>query len=229
MKEKLIWIALDGPAGSGKSTIASKLLNYLNNFIYVNTGAMYRSLAYFLLQKNVNPNLESSVKDALDDFHVRLEHNQVYLIIDNKKIDITSEIYNEKIAKLASDVSQFSCVRDKLIAEQRLIANNNNVVMDGRDIGTVVLPDATLKIYLDASIRKRAERRYKQINCLDSDETIETISYEIMKRDQADKNRELGALKQADDAILITTDNLTVDECCQKIIHLLDEKLKQVN
>ena len=166
MKNKYIQIAIDGPAGSGKSTIAKKVSSYLKNGIYINTGLMYRAVAYFLLTNNININDENAINNFLELFDVELDANSVYIIFNNKKIDVSKQVCNENIGQIASKISSFKNVRDKLVANQQKIAENANVVMDGRDIGTVVLPNATLKIFLDASIAKRAKRRLIQLNTI---------------------------------------------------------------
>ena len=167
MKNKYIQIAIDGPAGSGKSTIAKNVSKYLKKCLYINTGAMYRAVAYFLLINNIDISDENLVNDFLKTFEIKLDKNSVYIVTSNKTIDVTKKIYNEIIGNLASKISSFKNVRDKLVINQQNIAKNTNVVMDGRDIGTVVLPNATLKIYLDASIKKRAQRRLIQLNTID--------------------------------------------------------------
>lgn len=167
MKNKYIQIAIDGPAGSGKSTIAKKVSKYLKKCLYINTGAIYRAVAYFLLINNIDISDENLVNNFLKTFEIKLDKNSVYIITSNKTIDVTKKIYNESIGNLASKISSFKNVRDKLVINQQNIAKNTNVVMDGRDIGTVVLPNATLKIYLDASIKKRAQRRLIQLNTID--------------------------------------------------------------
>lgn len=167
MKNKYIQIAIDGPAGSGKSTIAKNVSKYLKKCLYINTGAMYRAVAYFLLVNNIDISDENLVNNFLKTFEIKLDKNSVYIVTSNKIIDVTKKIYNESIGNLASKISSFKNVRDKLVINQQNIAKNTNVVMDGRDIGTVVLPNATLKIYLDASIKKRAQRRLIQLNTID--------------------------------------------------------------
>ena len=147
----------------------------------------------------------------------------MYVEFDDKSIDATPFIYNEEIAKLTSKISTFEDVRKKLVSDQQKIASKHNVIMDGRDIGTVVLPNATLKIYLDASIHERARRRYLQLN--KPEISLQNLEQEIHERDTMDKSRAIGALQQAQDAILISTDNLSIDECCQKILACLHLKL----
>lgn len=225
-----IWIAIDGPAGSGKSSVASEIIKILPNFIHINTGAMYRALAYFLNQKNINITNEDEIKPILKEIEISFNsNNDVIVNFNNQKINVTQYIYNEKIAKITAQISIFASVRQKLVSDQQKIASNQNIVMDGRDIGTVVLPDAQLKIYLDASIKKRAERRIKQLLETGQKVDINEIENEIKVRDFNDKNRPIGALKIADDAILIDTDNLTINECSNKIIELLNQKLEQFN
>ncbi len=224
MVDKLIWIAIDGPAGSGKSTIAKQLQkNYLQDFVYINTGAMYRALAYFFKINNINIDSQVARQSVLNKICINLINDNVYVEFDDKSIDATPFIYNEEIAKLTSKISTFEDVRKKLVSDQQKIASNHNVIMDGRDIGTVVLPNATLKIYLDASIHERARRRYLQLNKLEI--SLQNLEQEIHERDTMDKSRAIGALQKAQDAILISTDNLSIDECCQKILDCLHLKL----
>lgn len=222
-----IWIAIDGPAGSGKSTIANTLLSQLDNFIHVNTGLMYRAFAYFCIDNCSNIDSIWARHQALRKFKMSLEDDKVFIFVNENKIDITLAIQDSKIATLTSKISSYQEVREKLVALQREIAQNKNIIMDGRDIGTIVLPNADLKIYLDASIKKRAERRYLQMKNLNLSNvpSIETLEAEIAQRDYMDINRINGALKKADDAIVINTDNMTVKECVDKIINLLKDKL----
>lgn len=224
MVDKLIWIAIDGPAGSGKSTIAKQLQKkYLQDFVYINTGSMYRALAYFLKINNINIDSPVARQSVLNKICINLINDNVYLEFDGKSIDATPFIYNEEIAKFTSKISTFEDVRKKLVSDQQKIASNHNVIMDGRDIGTVVLPNATLKIYLDASIHERARRRYLQLN--KPEISLQSLEQEIHERDALDKSRPVGALQQTQDAILISTDNLSIDECCQKILDFLHLKL----
>lgn len=224
MVDKLIWIAIDGPAGSGKSTIAKELQKkYLQDFVYINTGAMYRALAYFFKINNINIDSPVARHAVLNKICINLINDNVYVEFDDKSIDATPFIYNEEIAKLTSKISTFEDVRKKLVSDQQKIASKHNVIMDGRDIGTVVLPNATLKIYLDASISERARRRYLQLN--NPEISLQNLEQEIHERDTLDKSRAIGALQQAQDAILISTDNLSIDECCQKILAWLHLKL----
>lgn len=222
-----IWIAIDGPAGSGKSTIANTLLSQLDNFVHVNTGLMYRAFAYFCIDNCSNIDSIWARHQALRKFKMSLEGDKVFIFVNENKIDITLAIQDSKIATLTSKISSYQEVREKLVALQREMAQNKNIIMDGRDIGTIVLPNADLKIYLDASIKKRAERRHLQMKNLGLSNipSIETLEAEIAQRDYMDINRINGALKKADDAIIINTDNMTVKECVDKILNLLKDKL----
>lgn len=222
-----IWIAIDGPAGSGKSTIANTLLSQLDNFVHVNTGLMYRAFAYFCIDNCSNIDSIWARHQALRKFKMSLEGDKVFIFVNENKIDITLAIQDSKIATLTSKISSYQEVREKLVALQREMAQNKNIIMDGRDIGTIVLPNADLKIYLDASIKKRAERRHLQMKNLGLSNipSIETLEAEIAQRDYMDINRINGALKKADDAFIINTDNMTVKECVDKILNLLKDKL----
>lgn len=227
--KKPIWIAIDGPAGSGKSTIANELLKRLNNFIHINTGAMYRATAYFLLSQNIDFRCEQQRQDFLQKIRVFFDHDQVLVEYNNETTNVTGFIYNEEVAKVTSSISVFADVRQKLVHDQQTMLSNQNVIMDGRDIGTVVIPNATLKIYLDASIDERALRRIKQLNETSSNNDLQKIKEQIKERDHIDKNKPIGALKQADDAIVLHTDNLSIEQTCDCIIQLLNEKLNNLN
>ncbi|HOK40338.1 MAG TPA: (d)CMP kinase [bacterium] len=210
-------IAIDGPAGAGKSTVAKILAEKLN-FIYIDTGAMYRAVTYVLLKKNIPfTNLEK-IKEELDKIEIKLiiEKNNKKIICNNE--DVTEKIREPIISNNVSEVSAIKIVREKLVQLQRELAKNNNVIMDGRDIGTVVLPDSEYKFYLDASAEERAKRRYKELLEKRKDINYNEISASINERDKKDSTRNLSPLKKADDAIYIDTTNLTINEVVEEIL-----------
>ncbi len=213
----MINIAIDGPAGAGKSTIAKRVAKELD-YIYVDTGAMYRAIAYYLLKNQVNVEDEVILAEALGKVSVVIRYEddiqQVYLNDEN----VTAFLRTEEVGNMASVSSAKSAVRAALLELQRELAKNNNVVMDGRDIGTNVLPKAQVKIYLTASSRERATRRYKEL--LDKGESadLEKIEADIIERDTRDMNREIAPLKQAEDAIYVDSSDMSIDEVVAKII-----------
>lgn len=210
-------VAIDGPAGAGKSTIA-KLVAKEKGYIYVDTGAMYRGLAICFLNKGISPEEKDRVIEALEtaDVTIRYEDGkqQVYLNGEN----ITARLREEAVGNMASKTSAIPEVRAKLLELQRNLARTSDVIMDGRDIGTCVLPDADVKIYLTASTHTRAKRRYdelceKGIVC-----DLKEIEKDIEERDHRDMTREIAPLKQAEDAILVDSSELTIEEVVAKII-----------
>lgn len=210
-------VAIDGPAGAGKSTIA-KLVAEEKGYIYVDTGAMYRGLAICFLNKGISPEEKDRVIEALKtaDVTIRYEDGkqQVYLNGEN----ITARLREEAVGNMASKTSAIPEVRAKLLELQRNLARTSDVIMDGRDIGTCVLPDADVKIYLTASTHTRAKRRYdelceKGIVC-----DLKEIEKDIEERDHRDMTREIAPLKQAEDAILVDSSDLTIEEVVTKII-----------
>ena len=210
-------VAIDGPAGAGKSTIA-KLVAKEKGYIYVDTGAMYRGLVICFLNKGISPEEKDRVIEALEtaDVTIRYEDGkqQVYLNGEN----ITARLREEAVGNMASKTSAIPEVRAKLLELQRNLARTSDVIMDGRDIGTCVLPDADVKIYLTASTHTRAKRRYdelceKGIVC-----DLKEIEKDIEERDHRDMTREIAPLKQAEDAILVDSSELTIEEVVTKII-----------
>ncbi len=212
-------IAIDGPAGAGKSTIAKRVAKELG-FIYVDTGAMYRALALYMIREGIASddidNVVSACKRA--DVTIKHENNEqvVYLNGDN----VNGLIRTEEVGKMTSAISVNAAVREKLVGLQQKLAEVTDVVMDGRDIGAVVLPNADLKIYLTASSRVRAERRYKELVAKDVECNLEEIEKDIIDRDYRDMHRELSPLKQADDAVFLDSSDMTIDEVKDKIIEL---------
>ncbi|RVU54943.1 (d)CMP kinase [Anaerosphaera multitolerans] len=201
----MLSIAIDGPAGSGKSTLAKLLAEELN-IEYIDTGAMYRAIA--LKSINLNKRTYNEIRSMLSDTTIDFINGKIYL--DNE--DVSDLIRTEEISKLASDISKIDIVRKKLVDIQRNIALRKSVVMEGRDIGTVVLKDADYKFFLTASIEARAKRRYKQLldNGIDTD--LKSIKEEIAKRDYNDENRENSPLIKADDAIFLDNSNMNLED-----------------
>lgn len=201
-------IAIDGPAGSGKSTVAKKIAEKLN-IIYIDTGAMYRAMTLKL--KDID---KKFYEEACNNTNIEFINNKIFL--DGK--DVSSQIRSEEISKLTSDISKIDFVRKKLVSIQKEIADKNSVVMEGRDITTVVLPDADYKFYLNASPEIRAKRRTLQLKEKGLNADYEEILRDIKKRDNNDIKRENSPLKVADDAIVIDSSNLTAEESIEKIL-----------
>ena len=214
-------IAIDGPAGAVKSSIA-KLAAKKLNYVYVDTGAMFRTMAYYFLTNGIEPKEESQVNENCDAIHIEIQYEagEQHIFLNGK--DVSKEIRQEEVGKNASVVAKYSKVREKLLELQRNLAATTDVIMDGRDIGTVVLPDAECKIFLTASSHVRAERRYKEL--VEKGETcdLEQIEKDIIARDEQDMNREIAPLKQAEDAVLVDSSNMTIDEVVNRIIELAE-------
>ena len=217
-------IAIDGPAGAGKSSIAKALSKRLG-YIYIDTGAMYRAVALFFLENNVADGTDSRIESLLDKLEISIKYEDGAQKVILNGEDVTGKLRLEEIGKLASKFSAIGSVREKLVALQRKLAQKENVVMDGRDIGTVVLPNADLKIYLSASSKVRAKRRYLEL--LEKGHTdldINEIEDEIIKRDEADMNREISPLKQAEDAYYLDSSDMTLEEVVSKILSMVKEE-----
>ncbi|MBO4592518.1 MAG: (d)CMP kinase [Eubacterium sp.] len=216
-------IAIDGPAGAGKSTIARLAANRLG-FVYVDTGAMYRAIALYLLDAKTDIEDEQALKNALSNIHINIvyESNVQHVFLDLQ--DVSTEIRSEKVGNMASKSSALAPVREKLLDLQRDIAAKNDVIMDGRDIGTNILPNAELKIYLTASVDVRAKRRYDELILHGEKPDLEDIKKGIETRDYQDMNRDIAPLKQADDAVLIDSSDMTITEVVDTIVKLAEEK-----
>lgn len=201
-------IAIDGPAGAGKSTIARKLAADLG-YVYVDTGAMYRAMAYFFIQNACDD--EKAIAEACKDVDVTIQYkdNEQQVILNGKNVN--GVIRNEEVGNMASATSVYPVVRTKLVELQRQLAERENVIMDGRDIGTVVLPNANVKIYLSASSAVRAKRRYDELTAKGVDCDIKEIEQDIIERDYRDMHRETSPLKQAEDAVLLDSSDLDID------------------
>ncbi|QZY56889.1 (d)CMP kinase [Crassaminicella profunda] len=213
---KNISIALDGPAGAGKSTIA-KIIAKHKNLTYIDTGAMYRAIALKILRKGIDVNKEKSVQDILLVSNIDLEGNDIFL--DGNLV--TEEIRTPKVNNFVSHVAKISSVRMKMVELQRNIAANKNVIMDGRDIGTYVIPNATYKFYLTASIEERAKRRFVELRDKGFDTTLEIVKEEIKNRDKMDTEREFAPLKKAEDAIEVDTTGKYIQDVVNEILQYL--------
>lgn len=217
-------IAIDGPAGAGKSTIAKRAAKELS-FIYVDTGAMYRSIALGLLRGDVDIEDTQALEKALEQIEVSIGYEnheqQVFLNQEN----VSGLIRTEEVSRMASAASAKPQVRAKLTELQRSLARREDVLMDGRDIGTMILPDAQLKIYLTASVHTRALRRYKELIERGEDCDLEDIEKDIEERDYRDMHRETAPLCQAEDAVLIDSSEMTIDEVVERIISLAKSRM----
>lgn len=217
--KKNISVAIDGPSAAGKSTIA-KMVAKKENFIYIDTGAMYRCVAYYCLTQKIDLNDEKAVEQAIEHIQIRLTpDNKVYLNDE----DVSNQIRQDQVSLGASCVSKYQVVRSFLVDEQRKMAKAGNVILDGRDIGTVVLPNADLKIYQIASVETRAKRRYLENLERGLDADLETIKKEIEERDYQDIHREISPLKKAEDAIELDTSSLTLEEVVEQVLTLIQK------
>lgn len=218
-------IAIDGPAGAGKSTIARRAAKEMG-FIYVDTGAMYRAVALYMLNNDVNVEDEIAVSEAVANVVVDLayEGDEQQILLNGENVN--GLIRTPKVSAAASKTSAYPAVRARLLDLQKNIAANNSVLMDGRDIGTVVLPNAELKIFLTASAEVRGERRYKELIAKGEEADLSSIIADIEKRDEQDRNRAVSPLVQAEDAVLVDTSNMTIDEVVNHIIELKNSVCK---
>lgn len=216
-------IAIDGPAGAGKSTIA-KLVAKKLGFIYVDTGAMYRAMALYFLRRNISPEDGAAIEAACRDVDVTISYEnggqQVWLNGEN----VSGLIRAEKVGKMASATSVYAPVREKLVELQRQLAAKADVIMDGRDIGTCVLPDAPVKIYLTASVQVRAGRRFAELKEKGVSCDLKEIEKDIEERDWRDMHREQSPLKQAEDALLLDSSHMGIEEVAEAIIRIAREK-----
>lgn len=213
-------IAIDGPAGAGKSSIA-KLVAKKLEFVYIDTGAMYRAMALYFIKNGIDTKEEAEVSAHCDEISITITYEngsqQIFLNGDN----VSAEIRNEQVGNQASVVAAYGCVREKLVAIQREMAASSDVIMDGRDIGTVVLPDADVKIYLTASSAVRAQRRYKELQEKGVACDLGKIEEDIILRDKQDMSREISPLKQAEDAILLDSSDMGINEVVEQIISIV--------
>ena len=216
-------VAIDGPAGTGKGTV-TKLVAEKLNFITIDTGAMYRAVALEAVRKNIEPNDDEGIKKMMNNIDIQLKKvdntQKVYLNSE----DVTKDIRTPNIDQNVSKYSAISYVREKITPIQRKMGENANVIMEGRDIGTVVFPDADVKIFLDASDEEIANRRYKQNLERGINSTYEQVLEDIKKRNEYDSKRDVAPLKKAEDAIYIDTTNLTIEEVVNKVLEIIKDK-----
>lgn len=218
-------IAIDGPAGAGKSTIAKRLSGELG-FLYLDTGAMYRAVALAMLGKNVPADNESEVAKVLEtaDIDIRYENGKQKVFLGGE--DVSERIREHSVSKAASDFSALPCVRLKMVELQREIAGKTDTILDGRDIGTYVLPKAEIKFFLTASVEERARRRYAELKEKGVDCTLDGIRKDIETRDYNDSHRAFAPLKKADDAVEIDTTGMSIDEVTKFMLGIVNGKLK---
>jgi cytidylate kinase len=215
-------IAIDGPAGAGKSTIAKRLAKKLG-FIYVDTGAMYRAMAYYFLQHNIDAKDENAIAATCPDVDVTItyENGEQQVLLNGENVN--GVIRNEEVGNMASSTSVYPVVRKKLVELQRQLAKSADVIMDGRDIGTCVLPDAQVKIYLTASSATRAKRRYDELTEKGVSCDLAEIEKDIIDRDYRDMHRETSPLRQAEDAVLVDSSEMNIDEVVDAIYQVYSE------
>ena len=216
-------VAIDGPAGAGKSTIA-KLISKEMGYIYVDTGAMYRAMAVYFTKNNIDPDDENAINAAVGNVDISIEYqNGEQQVILNGE-NVTGLLRTEETGNMASRTSKYKEVRSKLVELQRQLAKTSDVVMDGRDIGTTVLPDAFVKIYLTASSDARAKRRYDELKEKGENCSFDAIKEDIEKRDYEDMHRAISPLKQADDAVLVDTSDMNIEQVVAALSKIIDEK-----
>lgn len=219
----MISVAIDGPSGAGKSTLAKQLAAELG-FIYVDTGAMYRSIGLYGMRKEIDIKDPVQVEGVLSEINISLafQEGTQHIYLNNE--DVSEKVRAEQAGMAASVVAQQPAVRQFLLELQRDMAEKNNILMDGRDIGTVVLPNATVKIYLTASVEARANRRYKELQEKGNPETFEKVKKDIEERDWQDMNREISPLKKAADAVEVDTSALNLQQSFDVLLDLIRQK-----
>ena len=215
-------IAIDGPAGAGKSTIA-KLIAKKKSYIYVDTGAMYRAMALYFLEEGIRAEEQDKISQASKkvDITIQYENGEQIVLLNGRNVN--GLIRTEEVGNMASVSSVNKDVREKLVELQRVLAAKENVVMDGRDIGTTVLPNANVKIYLTASSKVRAKRRYEELMAKGEKCNLDEIEKDIIDRDYRDMHRDISPLKQAEDAILLDSSEMTIEEVADAVIALCDK------
>ena len=221
---KNIAVAVDGPAGSGKSTVA-KLIAKNMNIVYIDTGAMYRTVGLYCIENGKKTKNEKAVCSVLDDIKMDIKAQMGGQTIFLNGVDVTSKVRTQEAGRAASDVAVILAVREKLVEIQLNMAKGTSVIMDGRDIGTNVLPKAEVKIFLNASVEERAKRRVGELLALGENPDFDEVKEQIRKRDENDTNRKHNPLRKAEDAVEIDTTGMTIDEVIDKISDIIREKI----
>ncbi|MCI8459318.1 MAG: (d)CMP kinase [Clostridia bacterium] len=216
-------IAIDGPAGAGKSTIAKRLAEQLG-FLYLDTGAMYRAVALKALRGRIALDSEKDVEEMLRQTHIDVRHEQGVQKVYLDGQDVSEAIRENEVSKAASAVSALKCVRMQMVEAQRRIAAGRDTILDGRDIGTFVLPHADVKFYLTASVQERAKRRCAELQAKGNACVLEDIQKDIAQRDYNDMHRDFAPLRQADDAVVVDSSRMTVDEVAAHMLRIVREK-----
>lgn len=228
MDEKAIAIAIDGPAAAGKSTVAKKIAEKLS-YIYIDTGAMYRALTLKALNENLETNDEKKIHQLLMQTEIELVAKNKKQIVFLDKKDVSEEIRGQQVTNEVSQIAKHSSVRKEMVRRQQQFAKNRGVVMDGRDIGTHVLPDAEIKLFLIASVEERAQRRFEENKIRGIHTELEELKNEIEARDKSDMNREVSPLVKAEDAIEVDTTSLSIEEVVDHILQIVSEYMKKQN
>ncbi len=217
-------IAIDGPAGAGKSTIAKRLARELF-FIYVDTGAMYRAMALYLIKRGTDPSDPEQIAEVCQEPEITIRYQEGEQIVLLNGENVNDRLRTEEVGNMASVSSANPAVRRKLLELQRELAGKQSVIMDGRDIGTTILPNADVKIYLTASSRCRAERRYLELKEKGVDCDFREIKQDIEERDRRDMNREISPLKKAEDAVLLDSSEMSIEEVVNAILQICHDKM----
>jgi len=223
MKRHII-ITIDGPAGSGKSSVAKMVAQRLG-FAYLDSGAIYRAVALYLLQKGISPDDDTRIEESLKDMDIQIKDLQRIYVNGN---DVTMAIRSPQVDKVVSSYAALPMVRKHLLSLQRDLQDDRDIIAEGRDMGTVVFPDANLKIFLKADARTRAIRRWKALMERGVDISFDDVYYQIVQRDEKDANRKLSPLMPAEDAIILDTSEMTLEEVVEKVIKLVNDKVLQV-
>lgn len=224
MNTHKIAVAVDGPAGAGKSSI-SKIVAKKLGYLYIDTGAMYRSVTWAVLHNHIDVNNQKAVEALLPELDLTMEASDDSCKVFIAGQDVTDFIRTPQVNNAVSIVASYKGVRQYLVERQRLMAEAGGVILDGRDIGSVVLPNAELKIYLTASVEARAMRRYLEVKGTVNEQTLEDIKDSVMQRDYMDKNRKESPLIQVEDAVLVDSSEMTFDETVEHILHLVQERI----
>lgn len=220
-------IAIDGPAGAGKSTVAQLVAQRLN-YIYIDTGAMYRAIAWKVLQENITGDNTLAIIEIAKNITIKLTYIEGKTQVFVDEFDVTDEIRNPKISQMVAEVAQLAVAREAMVALQREMATQGGVVMDGRDIGSYVLPNADVKIFLTASIAERAHRRWQEMNSKGFVVSLEELTADIAGRDKKDCERAISPLVQAADALLLDTTSLSIEEVVTRILTICEERQQLV-